>query len=70
MDYFSNYILFDQLQGTTPICTVKLMKEHFVRYGIPEEVVSDECPKFDNQVMKRLGSADTDSDGIAELSVK
>lgn len=54
MEYFSRYTLFDQLLGTKSVCTVKLMKKHFMRYSIPEEVVTDGGPEFDNQMMKRL----------------
>lgn len=56
MEYFSRYTLFDQLLGTKSVCTVKLMKKHFMRYDIPEEVVIDGGPEFDNQMMKRLTS--------------
>lgn len=54
VDYFSNYTLVDRLQGTSSGCTIKLIKKHFMRYGIPEEVVSDGGPEFDNKMMREL----------------
>ena len=54
VDYFSNYTLVDRLQGTSSCCTIKLIKKHFMRYGIPEEVVSDGGPEFDNKMMREL----------------
>ena len=36
MDYFSNYTRVDQIQGILSGCTVKLIRKHFMRYGIPE----------------------------------
>ena len=35
-------------------CTVKLIRKHFMRYGIPEEVVIDGGPEFDNQMIREL----------------
>ena len=35
VDYFSNYTLVDRLQRTSSCCTIKLIKKHFMRYGIP-----------------------------------
>ena len=52
VDYFSNYTKVDRLQGISSGCSVKLIRRHFMRYGIPEEVVSDEGPEFDNQMMR------------------
>ena len=52
-DHFSNYTMVDQLQGISSGCTVKLMRKHFMRYGIPEEV-RDGGPEFDNQMMREL----------------
>ena len=40
VDYFSNYTMVDRLQGISS-CSVKLIRKHFMRYGIPEEFVSD-----------------------------
>ena len=41
MDYFSNYSMVDRLQWISSGCTVQLIRKHFMRNGIPEEVVSD-----------------------------
>ena len=49
MDYCSNYTMVNRLQGISSGCTVKLIKIHFMKYGIPEEVVSDGGSEFDNQ---------------------
>ena len=54
VDYFSNYIMVNWLQGISLGRTVNLIRKHFMRYGIPEEVVSDGGPKFDDQMMREL----------------
>ena len=52
--YFSNYTMVDRFQGILSGCTVKLIRKHFMRYGISEEIVSDGGPEFDNQMMREL----------------
>ena len=80
VNYFSNYTLVDRLHGTSSCCTIKLIKKHFMRYGIPE-VVSDGGPEFDNKMMRELAHKYglrwnpsspemPNSNGIAEAAVK
>ena len=81
VDYFSNYTLVDRLHGTSSWCTIKLIRKHFMRYGIPEEVVSDGGPEFDNKMMRELAHKYgfrwnpcspemPNSNGMAESAVK
>ena len=73
--------MVDRLQGISSGCTVKLIRKHFMRYGILEEVVNDGGPGFDNQIMRELAhrygfkwnpsAVDMpNSDGMAESAVK
>ena len=41
VDYFSNYTMVDWLQGISSGHTIKLIRKHFMRYDIPEEVIWD-----------------------------
>ena len=41
VDYFSKYTKVDRLKGISSGYTVKLIRKHFMRYGIWEEVVRD-----------------------------
>ena len=54
MDYFSNYSMVDRLQGISSDCTLKSTRKRFMRHSIPEEVVSDGGPEFDDQMMREL----------------
>lgn len=46
VDYFSGFWEIDQPQSTTATAIVKKLKAHFVRYGIPDVVISDNGPQF------------------------
>ena len=46
VDYFSRYPEIWQLNGTTSNCIIKILKEIFSRWGIPEIVVSDNGPQY------------------------
>ncbi|KAL6477056.1 hypothetical protein MHYP_G00155550 [Metynnis hypsauchen] len=53
-DYYSRYIEILHMPVTTSAQVVKLLKATFVRYGIPEEVVSDNGPQFTSLEFKEL----------------
>jgi len=46
VDYYSNYWEIDRLYTTTAKTVVQKLKSHFARYGIPNQVVSDNGPQF------------------------
>ena len=46
IDYFSDFFEIDRMYSTTSGTVVKKLKGHFARYGIPDEVVSDDGPQF------------------------
>ena len=73
--------MVDRLHGISSGCTVKLIRKHFKRYGILEEVVSDGGPEFDNKMMRELAHKYgfkrnpnspeiSNSNGMAESAVK
>ena len=45
-DYYSNVFEIDQVYSTTSPTIVMKLKSHFARYGIREEVVSDNVSEF------------------------
>ena len=46
VDYYSNFWEIDFLKPTTSDAVIKKLKYHFARYGIPDQVVSDNGPQF------------------------
>ena len=81
VDYFSNFFEIDYLSTMTSNTATTKLKGHFVRYGIPEEVVSDNGPQYDSDEFqgfaKSFGFKHTrtsphypQSNGKAELAVK
>ncbi|XP_068723862.1 uncharacterized protein [Montipora capricornis] len=40
-DYYSNFWEVDRLQNTKASTTILKLKSHFARYGIPDQVISD-----------------------------
>ena len=46
--------MVDRLRGISLGCTVKLIRKRFMKYCIPEVVISDGGPEFDNQIMREL----------------
>ena len=49
VDYFSNFFEVDQLRSTTSGAIITKPKGHFARYGIPDEIVSDNGPQYDSE---------------------
>ena len=45
-DYYSKFFEISKLTSTSASSTIKHIKPHFARYGIPEEVISDNGPQF------------------------
>ena len=46
-DYFSNFIEVVELTSTTSKMVVRELMEVFARFGVPNEVVTDNGPQFD-----------------------
>ena len=46
IDYYSNYWEVDRLPDTKASTAILKLKSHFARYGIPDQVVSDNGPQF------------------------
>ena len=55
-DYFSKYFEISQLSSTTSPATIKHIKPVFARFGIPEEVISDNGPQFDSSEFKKFAN--------------
>lgn len=49
IDYFSRYLEVATLSTTTSTIIISILKSLFARYGIPEEVVSDNGPQYASQ---------------------
>ena len=50
VDYiFQTFFEIDYLSTTTSNTVVKKLKGHMARYGIPDEVVSDNGPQYDSE---------------------
>lgn len=49
IDYYSNFWEIDRLPNTKAVTTILKLKSHFARYGIPDQVVSDNGPQFSSK---------------------
>ena len=56
-DYFSNFVEVTRLNSTTSAAVSKALKEILARFGITDELVSDNGPQFSSSEFKRF--ADT-----------
>ena len=56
VDYFSNFFEIDYLSSTTSNTVIKKLKSHCARYGIPDEVVSDNGPGSTIQMISSVCS--------------
>ena len=48
-NYYSNFIEVDGLQDTRSGAVILKLKSHFARYGCPNQVVSDNGPKYSSE---------------------
>ena len=55
-DYFSNFAEVARLSSTS-FAVIKAMKEMFARFGIPNELVSDNGPQFASSEFKKFADA-------------
>jgi hypothetical protein len=46
VDYYSKWIEVDRLESENSKATIDVLKQHFSRNGIPDEVISDIGPQF------------------------
>ena len=46
MDYFSNFIEVDRINKATTSEVTKVLKVMFSRYGVPDQVITDNGPQF------------------------
>ncbi|XP_028394408.1 uncharacterized protein LOC114518588 [Dendronephthya gigantea] len=49
VDYYSNFFEIHRVYSSTSSTIIKKVKSHIARYGIPEELVSDNGPQFISQ---------------------
>ena len=52
VDYFSNYTLVDCLRNEGSPETIGHLKKHFMRFGLPMEVISDGGPQFNSEAFR------------------
>ena len=46
VDYYSKWMEMDKLENLSSRATIETLKQHFARYGKPDEVISDNGPQF------------------------
>ena len=46
VEFFSDYWELDELNSATSANIIRICKRHFVRYGIPDELVNDNAAVF------------------------
>ena len=49
VDYYSKWIEIDILPSESSKASIAVLKQHFARYGIPDEVISDNGPQFSSK---------------------
>ena len=54
VDYYSNFWEIDRLRSTSSPEVIRKLKAHFARYGIPEEVISDNGPQYDSDEFRKF----------------
>ena len=55
VEYYSNFIEVDQVNKTTTSGVTKILKSMFSRYGVPDQVVSDNGPQFASAEFAKFG---------------
>ena len=53
-DYYSNFFEVDKLVSKTSKEVIEKLKPHMARHGIPDKIVSDNCPQFSSQEFKKF----------------
>ena len=48
VDYFSNFFEWDHLRSKTSDEVIGKFKSHFVRYGVPEQLITDNGPPYNS----------------------
>ena len=80
-DYFSNFFELDYLRSPSSASVIRKFKAHFARYGIPEQLVTDNGPQFASRDFLKLANEwdfehlmssphHSQSNGNAESAVK
>ena len=54
VDYHSNYWELDRLENTKASTTIRKLKAHFARYGIPSQLISDNGPQFKADIFRKF----------------
>ncbi|XP_014666364.1 PREDICTED: uncharacterized protein K02A2.6-like [Priapulus caudatus] len=54
VDYFSNFLEIDHLTTTTSPAVIPKLKTQFARFGIPDELVTDNGPQFVSDEFQRF----------------
>lgn len=81
VDYYSNFWEVDKLEDTESATVIRKLKAHFARYGIPDQVISDNGPQYTSNVFADFARAwdfehltsspgHSQSNGKAESAVK
>ena len=81
VDYYSNFWEVDKLDNTDSVTVIKKMKTHFARYGIPDQVVSDNGTQYTSHHFANFSRTwdfehvtsspgHSQSNGMAESAVK
>ena len=45
-DYYSDFFEVDHLKNISSVHVIRMIKSHFARHGIPEQVITDNGPQF------------------------
>ena len=81
VDYFSNFYEIDFLADTLSETAISKPKNHFVRHGIPDTVISDNGPQFSSEAFRnfaekwefdheRISPGNSKANGAAKAAVK
>ena len=49
LEYYSDFVEVSELEDTTAQAIVEVLREKFIRYGVPDTVVSDNGPQYISQ---------------------
>ena len=53
-DYYSDFFQFEHLKSRSSVCLIRKLKAHFVRHGIPEQLVTDNGSQFTSRDFLRF----------------